>query len=157
MEARHRLDRRLMGNNALGRHYSLLQRKNPAPRGKFQDEHEKGGRCIQRSSRPQANLPATIKFHKYIISISLGLPSGGLTSMHIRRAVSPVLRPKIGVNSNCCSEDDEMLTTYARRFQSGKIIRAVCDYPLKSFVIKTAVLAGMAVLIAIVIHMFIGA
>ncbi|UWU31013.1 hypothetical protein N2600_27930 (plasmid) [Rhizobium sp. WSM1274] len=50
-----------------------------------------------------------------------------------------------------------MLTTYARRFQSEKIIRAVCDYPLKSFAIKIAVLAGMAVSVAIVIHMFIGA
>jgi len=55
------------------------------------------------------------------------------------------------------NEDDEMLITSARRFQSEKIIRAVCDYPLKSFAMKTAALAGMAVSIAIVIHMFIGA
>lgn len=50
-----------------------------------------------------------------------------------------------------------MLPTYARRFQPDKIIHAVCDHPLKSFAIKTAVLVGMAVSIAIVIHMFIGA
>ncbi|MBY5780700.1 hypothetical protein V7796_20525 [Rhizobium laguerreae] len=50
-----------------------------------------------------------------------------------------------------------MLPTYARRFQPEKVIRAVCDHPLKSFAIKTAVLAGMAVSIAIVVHMFIGA
>ncbi|MFF0924448.1 hypothetical protein ACFYE8_33205 [Rhizobium leguminosarum] len=50
-----------------------------------------------------------------------------------------------------------MLSTNARRFQPEKIIRSVCDYPIKSLAIKTAVLAGMAVSIGIVVHMFIGA
>ncbi|EJC84230.1 hypothetical protein Rleg4DRAFT_6034 [Rhizobium leguminosarum bv. trifolii WSM2297] len=50
-----------------------------------------------------------------------------------------------------------MLSTYARRVDPEKIIRSVCDYPLKSWVTKIAVLAGMTVSIAIVVHMFIGA